>query len=558
MAPKRVLIVGGVAGGAACAARLRRLDEQAQIFLFERGPSISFANCGLPYYLGGVIEDRQRLLVASPERFRDWFQVEVRARTEVTAIHRLERTAVVRNVAGGTQTTEPYDALVLAPGAVAVRPPVAGIDLPGVFTLRNLEDTDRIYDWLSRRKPRRAVVVGGGYIGLEMVENLHRRGIEVAVLERLDQVMPPMDREMVVPAHEELRRHGVDLRLGTPLAAIEPAGKDSLPSELAVVAEGGERFTAGVVIVAVGVKPDAELARRAGLDIGALGGIVVDQSMRTSDAAIWAVGDAVEVPDFVTGHYALAPLAGPAARQGRIAADSICGRPARYRGSQGTAVVGVFGLTLAMTGGSEKSLRRAGMLFEKLYLHAAQHAAYYPGAEPMALKILFSPQDGRLLGAQAAGRSGVDKRIDVLAMAIQKGATVYDLEEAELCYAPQYGSAKDPVNMAGFAAANILRGDVAVAHWSQWRALQAAGTLPVVLDVRSPDEVAASQVPGSVHIPLGELRRRLDELPRDREIWVHCGAGQRSYYACRILAQRGFRVRNLSGGMQTYQMLHGK
>jgi len=558
MAAKRVLIVGGVAGGAACAARLRRLDERAQIFLFERGPSISFANCGLPYYVGGVIQERQRLLVASPERFRDWFQVEVRARSEVTAIHRPERTVVVRNVVTGAETTEPYDALVLAPGAVAIRPPVPGVNLPGVFTLRNLEDTDQIYEWLSRRKPRRAVVVGGGYVGLEMVENLHRRGIEVAVLERLDQVMPPMDAEMVAPAHEELRRHGVDLRLGTSLAAIEPGGSAGLPGDLTVVAQGGQRLAAGVVILAVGVKPDVELARRAGLDIGALGGIVVDQSMRTNDPAIWAVGDAVEVPDFVTGHYALVPLAGPAARQGRIAADAVSGRAARYRGSQGTAVVGVFDLTLAMTGGSEKSLRRAGMLFEKLYLYAPQHAAYYPGAEPMALKILFSPQDGRLLGAQAAGRSGVDKRIDVLAMAIQKAATVYDLEEAELCYAPQYGSAKDPVNMAGFAAANILRGDVAVAHWSQWRALEAAGTLPVVLDVRSPAEVAASQVPGTIHIPLGELRRRLDELPRDREIWVHCGSGQRSYYACRILTQRGFRARNLSGGIQTYQRVPGK
>lgn len=552
MASKRVLIVGGVAGGAACAARLRRLDEQAEIFLFERTGAVSFANCGLPYYLGGVIQDRKQLLVATPERFRDWLNIEVRTRHEVRAIDRTARTITVRNTQTGTETTERYDALVLAPGAVPLRPPVPGIDLPGVFNLRNLDDTDAIYRWIDERRPGRAVVVGGGYIGLEMIENLSHRGMEVTVLELLDQIMPPMDPEMVVPAHEELRRQGVDLQLSNGLASIEPGPED----RLTVTARNGKRIVAGVVIVAAGVKPDVQLARAAGLEIGQLGGIRVDQHMRTSDPAIFAVGDAVEVRDFITGQWTLLPLAGPAARQGRIAADVICGRDSRYRGSQGTGVVGLFGLTLAMTGATEKTLQRLSVPFEKSYTHSLDHAGYYPGAQMMVLKLLFSPQDGRILGAQAVGPAGVDKRIDVIAIAIQKGATVYDLEEAELCYAPQYGSAKDPVNMAGFVAGNILRGDVEPAQWNDWKARhEAAKVEPLVLDVRLPTEVAAGQVPGSVNIPLGELRSRLAELPRDREIWVHCGVGQRSYYATRILGQHGFRVRNLSGGFKSYKML---
>jgi NADPH-dependent 2,4-dienoyl-CoA reductase/sulfur reductase-like enzyme/rhodanese-related sulfurtransferase len=555
MASMRVLIVGGVAGGASCAARLRRLDERAEIFLYERGADVSFANCGLPYYLGGLINERKQLLVATPERFRDWFRVEVRTRHEVRSIDRARRTVEVQNVQTGAVATEPYDALVLSPGAMPVRPPLPGIDLPGVFSLRNLDDADQIYDWITHRSIGRAVVIGGGYIGLEMVENLSRRGMEVIVLERLDQVMPPMDPEMVAPVHEELRRQGVELRLSNGAAAIEPAAGERLN----VLDQAGQRSMAGVVIVSAGVKPDVELARRAGLEIGQLGGIRVDQQMKTSDPAIWAVGDAVEVRDFVSGQWTLLPLAGPAALQGRVAADAICGRNSRYRGSQGTGVVGVFGLTLAMTGASEKVLRRAGISFDKTYTHSPDHATYYPGAQMMSLKLLFAPEDGRLLGAQAVGRAGVEKRIDVLALAIQKGATVYDLEEAELCYAPQYGSAKDPINMAGFVASNILRGDVQTVHWTDWKAgRDGAGggdAMPLVVDVRLPTERAEAAVPGTVNIPLGELRARLGELPRDREIWVHCGVGQRAYYACRILLQNGFRVRNLSGGLKTYQMV---
>jgi NADPH-dependent 2,4-dienoyl-CoA reductase/sulfur reductase-like enzyme/rhodanese-related sulfurtransferase len=550
MASKRILIVGGIAGGASCAARLRRLDEHAEIFIFERGPDVSFANCGLPYYIGGVIPDRQQLLIATPERFRDWFGVEVRTRHEVRKIDRVGQTIEVENLNTGEVSREWYDVLVLATGAAPVRPPLPGIELPGVFCVRNLEDIDRIDAWLRRREAERAVVVGAGFIGLEMVENFARRGMDVTVLEMLDQVMPPMDPEMVVPAHEELTRQGIDLRLKSRLTQIEPGPHNTLM----LTAEGDERFTADVVIVAVGVRPDVYLAKESGLEIGSLGGIRVDDRMRTSDEHILAVGDAVEVRDWITGRPALIPLAGPANRQGRVAADVIAGRESSYRGTQGTSVVGIFDQTLAMTGATEKTLEAAGIAFEKIYTHSPHHVLYYPGAEPIAMKILCAPETGRLLGAQATGKAGVEKRIDVLAMAIQKEATVYDLEEAELCYAPQYGAAKDPVNMAGFAAANVLRGDVELVQWDDWQERRSNNVdMPLVLDVRQPDEVADGTVPDAINIPLGELRTRLDELPRDREIWVHCISGQKSYFASRILKQRGFRVRNLTGGFKSFK-----
>jgi rhodanese-related sulfurtransferase len=383
-----------------------------------------------------------------------------------------------------------------------------------------------------------------------MAENLTHRNIEVVLLEAASHVMAAMDPEMVAPVHAELQRHGVDLHLGDGLAAIEPAEDD----RLRVISSQGQRLTAGMVLLGVGVRPSVELARRAGLQIGSLGGIRVDDRMQTSDPAVWAVGDAVEVRDFITGQWTLCPLAGPAARQGRIAAEAICGRDTRFRGTQGTAVVGVFELTAAITGPSEQRLKAAGIPYQKSYTHSLDHAGYYPGAEMLAMKLLFDPASGRILGAQAVGRRGVEKRIDVVATAIQKQATVFDLEEAELCYAPQYGSAKDPVNMAGFVAGNVLRGDVDLSHWEDWQALQAAGKEPpLVVDVRTRGEAAAGAVPGSVNVPLGELRARLGELPRDREIWVHCGVGQRSYYAARVLRQHGFRVRNLSGGMRSFQ-----
>lgn len=550
MTTKRVLIVGGVAGGASCAARLRRLDEHAEIFIFERTGDVSFANCGLPYYLGGVITDRGQLLVSSSEQFRDLFNVEVRTRHEVTRIDRDSKTIEVKNLQTGEVVNEPYDVLVLAPGAAPLRPPLPGIDLPGAFSLRNLDDVDQIHAWIDRRNVDRAVVVGAGFIGLEMVESLSRRGVTVTLLEMADQVMPPVDPEMAAPIQRELERQGVDLRLGNALVAMEPGPKDTID----VVAQHDERLSADLVVLAVGVKPETNLAWQAGLEIGSTGGIRVDDRMRTGDPHIFAVGDVVEVRDFVTGRPALIPLAGPANRQGRIAADAICGRQSRYRGSQGTAVVGMFDITLAMTGATEKSLRKAGIPFEKSYTHSFHHASYYPGAERISMKLLFDPEKGRLLGAQAVGKAGVEKRIDVIAMAIQSGATVFDLEEADLCYAPQYGSAKDPVNMAGFVAANILHSDVQVVHWSEWKLREAAGDAPVTLDVRPAAEVATASIPSTIRIPLGELRSRLDELPRDREIWVHCGFGQMSYYAVRLLAQHGFNVRNLSGGFTSYEM----
>lgn len=551
MASKRVLIVGGVASGASCAVRLRRMDEQAEIFMFERGGVVSFANCGLPYYVGGVVRDRQKLLVATPEQFRDWFNTEVRVWHEVRKIDRAKQIINVQNLQTGQSTVEPYDVLVLAPGAAQARPRLPGIDLPGIFCVRTLDDADQIYAWIAHRKAERAVVVGGGYIGLEMVENLSRRGMDVTLLELLDQVMPTMDPEMVAPVYAELGKNDVDLHLSKGVASFEPGTQDALT----VIAQTDQRFSADVVILAVGVKPDVRLARDAKLEIGPFGGIRVDDQMRTSDPAVFAVGDAVEVRHFITGQPALVPLAGPASRQGRIAADVICGRDAHFRGSQGTGVVGVFDLTLAITGASEKALQDADVPFQKTYTHSLDHAGYYPGAEMMTLKLLYAPDDGCLLGAQAVGRAGVAKRIDVLAMAIQKGATVYDLEEAELAYAPQYGSAKDPVNMAGFVAGNILRGDVDSVHWAEWQARRASGkAMPTILDVRNPAEVATAAVPDAVNIPLGELRLRLDELPRNGEIWVHCGVGQHSYYATRILKQNGFKARYLSGGIKTYKM----
>jgi rhodanese-related sulfurtransferase len=383
-----------------------------------------------------------------------------------------------------------------------------------------------------------------------MVENLSRRGMEVTLIERLDQAMPPMDPEMVSPVYKELHKQGVDLHLGCEVVGFETSKDD----KIAVVTKRNEHHVGGVVILALGVKPDVQLAKQCGLNIGPTGGISVNDQMRTSDESIFAVGDAVEVRDFVTGKPSLIPLAGPANRQGRIAADVICGRDAHFRGTQGTAVVGVFDLTLAMTGPSEKTLRREGIAYEKIYTHSSSHASYYPGAERISLKLLFAPETGRLLGAQVVGKDGVDKRIDVIAMAIQKGATVFDLEEAELAYAPQYGSAKDPINIAGFVAGNILRGDMKASSWPDWKALAAANQTPVTLDVRPPTAVASGSIPGTINIPLGELRSRLNELPRDKEIWVHCTVGQTAYYAARILKQNGFNVRNISGGFVSYKM----
>ena len=547
----RILIVGGVAGGASCAARARRMSEKAEIIIFERGPYVSFANCGLPYYVGDVITDERDLLIATPGLFKKRFNIEVRVRSEVRSIDRERHEIEVRNGQSGKAYRERYDALVLAPGAAPIRPPIPGIDLPGVFSLRTIPDSRQIREQIAGRKAKRVVVVGGGFIGLEMTENLVRRGLSVTIVEMLPQVMPPIDPEMAVPIQEHLTANGVSLCLGDAVAGFEEGPRGNT---ISVITKSGARHVCDMVLLAIGVRPEITLAREAGLEIGRLGGIRVDDQMRTSDQRIWAVGDAVEARDFVIGESSLGPLAGIANRQGRHAADVILGREARFRGVQGAMVCKVFDVTVAATGMSEKSLSRSKLSgqeqrYEKIYLHPGHHANYYPGAKPITMKLIFSTEDGKVLGAQAVGEEGVEKRIDVIAMAIQKGATVFDLEEAELCYAPQFGAAKDPVNIAGMIAANALRGDAPVAHWADVRPSQS-----YVLDVREPHEFALGHVEGAHNIPLNSLRDRMGELPRDREILTYCEVGQRSYYASRALRLNGFPARNISGGMKTYRI----
>jgi NADPH-dependent 2,4-dienoyl-CoA reductase/sulfur reductase-like enzyme/rhodanese-related sulfurtransferase len=558
----KVIIVGGVAGGASCAARLRRLDEKAEIIMLERGPYVSYANCGLPYHIGGVIENEASLLVATEQMFRGMFAIDVRSRCEVVSISPQEKTVELKNHVTGEVTTESYDKLVLSPGAAPIRPPLPGIDLPGIFSVRTVPDARDIRQWIERGgsdlaeehtstgfqpldKPKRAVVVGGGYIGLEMAENLVHRGLDVTLVEMLDQVMAPLDQECARLVERHLEKNGVRLALNDAVAGFKQAPTGSLE----VLVKSGKSYPADIVILAIGVRPETSLAKMAGLTIGERGGIRVDEQMHTSDPDIFAVGDAVEVKDFVTGEWSLIPLAGPANRQGRIVADVIAGRNSRFRGTQGTSVIGIFGATVATTGVNEKLLTRLNQKdYEKVYLFPNSHAGYYPGAKTIVLKVIFRKSDGRLLGAQALGMDGVEKRIDALAMAIQMGATVYDLEEAELCYAPPYGSAKDPVNFAGMVSANVLRGDMPVIHWDSL----GNGFL---LDVRNPPELAVDSVPNALNIPLPELRARLDELPRDREINIICRSAGRAYYATRILLQNGFKVRNISGGMLSRSMM---
>jgi NADPH-dependent 2,4-dienoyl-CoA reductase/sulfur reductase-like enzyme/rhodanese-related sulfurtransferase len=540
----KIVIVGAVAGGASAAARARRLGENAEIILFERGEAPSFANCGLPYYIGGVIEQRQALLVAPKERLETRYRLDVRTRTEVTSIDRDKKVVHAKDLETGNEYQQAYDKLILSPGASPLRPPIPGADLPGVFTLRDLDDADRLHEIVQ--KATNAVVIGAGFIGLEMAENMVHRGLSTTVVELADQILPPWDAEMIAPVANYLRQKGIDLKLSDAAAAIEVEGQ-----AMRVKLRSGQQVAADLVVMSVGVRPENALAVAADLKVGKRGGIQVNQHMQTSDVDIYAVGDAVEVPHFVDQSPTQIPLGGPANRQGRIAADHIFGRDSTYRGTQGTAIVGIFDMVATMTGHSEKVLTASSQPYLKAYVHPKDHAGYYPGAESLTLKLLFSPADGKILGAQAVGRQGVDKRIDVLAVAIQAGMTVYDLEEMELAYAPQFGSAKDPVNMVGFVASGMLRGDHPMVHADRLT-IDEPNESHYLLDVRSPQEFAAGHVPGAVNVSVDELRNRLNELPRDLTIVVYCQIGMRGYLATRILLQNNFQVMNLGGGYTTY------
>jgi NADPH-dependent 2,4-dienoyl-CoA reductase/sulfur reductase-like enzyme/rhodanese-related sulfurtransferase len=559
----KVIIVGGVAGGASCAARLRRLDEAAEIIMVERGPYVSYANCGLPYHVGGVIQKESSLLVGSEQMFRIMFDIDVRINCEAVSISPLGKTVRLRNVATDEVTTESYDKLVLSPGAASVHPSLPGIDLPGIFQVRTVPDARKIREWVEGGtdflsgmfkysgiqivKPvRRAVVVGGGFIGLETAENLVHIGFEVTLIQKPDHVLSPLDPEIACLVQGHVKRHGIRIAANDGVVGFKQLEEGGLE----VRTGSGKTYPADIVILAIGVRPDTTLAKAAGLAIGECGGIRVNKHMITSDPDILAVGDAIEVKDFGTGQWSLIALAGPANRQGRIAADVIAGRDSTYRGTQGTSIIGLFGGAAAWTGVSEKTLKKIGSTdYEKIFLFPNSHAGYYPGAKMLGLKLIFQKSDGKVLGAQALGEDGpaVDKRISTLAMAIQMGATIYDLEETEVCYAPQFGSAKDPVNFAGMIAANVLRGDMPVSHWDSLDD-------SFLLDVRQPMELIVESVPGAVNIPVGELRARLEELPRDREILIICRSAQRAYYATRILLQNGFKARNISGGMLSRAM----
>jgi NADPH-dependent 2,4-dienoyl-CoA reductase/sulfur reductase-like enzyme/rhodanese-related sulfurtransferase len=547
----KLLIVGGVAGGASAAARARRLSEDAEIVLFERGPDVSFANCGLPYYVSGTISERNKLLVTTPELLRTRFKLDVRTRSSVEAIDRKAKRIRVLDLATGQQYDETYDKLILAPGAAPLRPSIPGSDLPGVFTLRSLQDVDRIKERVSQGV-KQAVVIGAGFIGLEMVENFVKLGIKTTLVEKNGQVLTPFDKEMTTPILETLVAKGVTVLLGQSAESFEQT-----PDAILVRLKSGEPLPAQLVILGVGVRPENKLAVDAGLEVGPRGGIRVNEFLQTCDPDIYAVGDAIEVKDYVSDEPVQVPLAGPANRQGRIAADNVFGRSVQYRGTQGTAIIGVFDRTAAITGASEKALRRTNRPYRKVYIHPAHHAGYYPGAEQMTLKVLFHPETGKLLGAQAVGGAGVDKRIDVLAVAIQAGMTVYDLEEMELAYSPQYGSAKDPINMAGFVAGGMLRGDHPQVDVEAVLAAPVEQR-PFVLDVRTPKEFSAGNIPGATNIPVDDLRSRLDELPREGEIAVCCQVGQRGYLATRMLRQKGFLASNIGGGYKTYKLFHPK
>ena len=542
----KIIIIGGVAGGATTAARIRRTNETAEIILLEKGKYISYANCGLPYYIGGVIEEREKLFVQTPEAFSTRFRVDVRTENEVIFIDRKRKTVTVRQSSEDSYE-ESYDKLLISTGASPVRPPLPGIDLNGIFTLRNVTDTDRIKEYINSHAPRKAVVIGAGFIGLEMAENLHAQGAKVSIVEMGNQVMAPIDFSMASLVHQHLMDKGVNLYLEQAVASFERDGK-----ELKVIFKNGESISADIVILSIGVRPETTLARAAELTIGEAGGIAVNDYLQTSDESIYAIGDAIEFRHPITGKPWLNYLAGPANRQGRIVADNILGAHIPYEGAIGTSIAKVFDMTVASTGLPGKRLRQAEINYMSSTIHPASHAGYYPDAMPMSIKITFDPKTGKLYGGQIVGYDGVDKRIDEIALVIKHEGTVYDLMKVEQAYAPPFSSAKDPVAVAGYVAENIITGKVQPVYWRQLRDIELENNF--LLDVRTHDEFSLNTLPGAVNIPLDELRDRLDELPKDKMIYTFCAVGLRGYLAYRILIQHGFeKVRNLSGGLKTYR-----
>lgn len=545
---KKVIIIGGVAGGASTAARLRRRDENAQIILFERGEYISYANCGLPYYIGDTIQSRDKLFVQSVASFSNRFRIDIRNNTEVIQILSDQKKVKATNLKTNETYEESYDKLVLSPGADPVRPPIPGVDLPGIFTLRNVPDTDVIKNFVEEKKPKRAVIVGAGFIGLEMAENLHQKGIFVTIVEMAEQVMTPLDYEMAAGVHSHLKTKQVEFYLGDAVSSFTEKG-----NKLLVGLKSEKQLVADMVILSIGVRPDTSLCKDANIQIGPAGGIQVNKHLQTSVEDIYAIGDAIEFENPLLHQPMTAYLAGPANKQGRIVANNIVDdNQWEYTGSISTAIAKVFDLTVASTGLAEKTLTKNNIPYCASITHSASHAGYYPGAQPMTIKIQFSPEDGRLLGAQAVGYQGVDKRIDLLATVLKQGGTIYDLIEIEHAYAPPFSSAKDPVNMAGFVAENILEGLVKIIHWQEIDNLNPDKDF--LLDVRTKAEVELGTIPGSAHIPIDELRGRLDELPKDKRLIIFCAVGLRGYLACRILTQNGFKeVYNLTGGYKTFE-----
>lgn len=547
---KKVVIIGGVAGGATAAARIRRLDENAEIIMFERSGFVSYANCGLPYYIGGVIEDQEELTLQTPEMFMKRFCIDVRVKHEVTAIHPEKKTVTVRRLEDNTVFEESYDKLLLAPGAKPVRPSLPGMDIPNLYTLRTVEDTLRIHAFVQKEKPKSVVIAGGGYIGVEVAENLRDLGIQVTIVQRPNQLLNPLDYDMASFVHAKMRQKGVRLMLGH---SVEGFAEEN--GQIQVILKDAEPLQADMVLLAIGVQPDTELAKNAGIKLGIKGSILVNNHMETSVPDIYAAGDAVEVKHYMTGEKALISLAGPANKQGRIAADNICGGDSAYLGSQGSSVIKVFDMTVALTGLNERAAKAAGLDYDKVFLSPSSHASYYPGAQVMTMKVVFEKKTYKLLGAQIIGYEGVDKRIDVLATAMHAGLTAIELKNLDLSYAPPYSSAKDPVNMAGFMIENIAQNKLQQFFWDEVEELPRDGSV-TLLDARTPEEYTLGKMDGFINIPLDELRDRLVEIPLGKDVYVVCQSGLRSYLACRILMQNGYRCHNFSGGYRLYETIY--